>query len=67
MEDKLSDIQIGFRELASDIEYRFASLERDTAYSFTVESLSQKVFELENTIIDLKEELEQQINDAIGD
>ena len=66
-EDKLSDIQTGFRDLASDIEYRFAELERDKAYSFTVESLSQKVFELENTIIDLKEELEQQINDAIGD
>ena len=67
MRDELSDIQIGFRELASDIEYRFESLERDKAYSFTVEQLSQKVFELENTIIDLKEELEQQINDAIGD
>jgi hypothetical protein len=67
MEDKLSDIQTGFRDLASDIEYRFAELERDKAYTFTVESLSQKVFELENTIIDLKEELEQQINDAIGD
>jgi hypothetical protein len=34
-------------------------LERDTAYRFTVDSLSEKVFELENTITDLKEELQK--------
>ena len=59
MRDELSDIQIGFRELASDIEHRFECLERDKANDFTVESLTEKVFELENIIFDLKEELQK--------
>ena len=59
MEDKLSDIQIGFRELASDIEYRFEGLDRDKAWSFTVESLSDRVSELEQIVSDLKEELQK--------
>ena len=67
MEDKLSDIATGFRDLAQDIDHRFETLEGDRAYSFTVDHLSQRVMELEQTVSDLKEELEQMINDKTGD
>ena len=67
MEDKLSDIQTGFRDLASDIEHRFENLDRDKAWSFTVDSLSTRVGELEQTVSDLREELEQMINDQTGE
>ena len=63
MEDKLSDIQTGFRNLASDIEHRFECLERDKAWDFHVDGLSQRVMELEQTVSDLKEELQKLTGD----
>ena len=67
MEDKLSDIATGCRDLAQDIDHRFENLDRDKAWSFTVDHLSDRVGELEQTVSDLKEELEQMINDKTGD
>ena len=59
MEDKQSDVAIGFRDLAQDIEYRFESLERDKAWEFTVDALSSRVYHLEGDVEDLKERVSE--------
>ena len=59
MEDKKSDIEIGFRDLAQDIEYRFESLERDKAWEFTVDDLRERIYNLESLVEDLAEKLEE--------
>ena len=59
MEDKQSDVAIGFRDLAQDIEYRFESLERDKAWEFTVDALSSRVSHLEGDVEDLKEQVSE--------
>ncbi len=59
MEDKQSDVAIGFRDLAQDIEYRFESLERDKAWEFTVDALSSRVYHLEGDVEDLKEQVSE--------
>ena len=59
MENKKSDVAISFRDLAQDIEYRFESLETDTARSFTVDALSTRVYNLECLVDDLVEKLEE--------
>ena len=56
---KKSDIEIGFRDLAQDIEYRFESLERDKACEFTVDALSSRVYHLEGDVEDLKEQVSE--------
>ena len=38
-----SDIKIGFRDLASEIEYRFETLENDKAWNFTVDHMSDRI------------------------
>ena len=59
MEDKKSDIEIGFRDLAQDIDYRFESLERDKAWDFTVDALSRRVYNLESLVDDLAEQVSE--------
>ena len=59
MEDKQSDVAIGFRDLAQDIEYRFESLERDKAWEFTVDALSTRVYNLECLVDDLAEQVSE--------
>ena len=59
MEDKQSDVAIGFRDLAQDIEYRFESLERDKACEYTVDALSSRVYDLEGDVEDLKDQVSQ--------
>ena len=59
MEDKKSDVAIGFRDLAQDIEYRFESLENNTASSFSLDTLSSRVYHLEDDVEDLKEQVSE--------
>ena len=59
MENKKSDVAIAFRDLAQDIEYRFESLETDTARSFTVDALSTRVYNLECLVDDLAEQVSE--------
>ena len=59
MGDKKSDIEIGFRNLAQDIDYRFETLEESKAWACHVDSLSERVDKLENVIEELDNTIDE--------
>ena len=59
MGDKKSDIEIGFRNLAQDIDYRFETLEESKAWACHVDSLSERVDKLESLVDDLAEQVSE--------